>query len=84
MEVVFFFYNIPIITNFLAIFLLVSKFSLLDPDPGGKLNVDPCEFGSKATLKYGGFRSGFSTLPFFCTFSCQLTITYLQYIIFFC
>ena len=36
-------------SNFLAFFLfLVDKFTLLDPDPdpGGKMNADPCGSGS--------------------------------------
>ena len=33
--------KIAIITNFLAFLLfLFEKFSLLDPDPGGKINAD--------------------------------------------
>ena len=30
----------------------MNKFTLLDPDPGGKMNADPCGFRSTA-LKYG-------------------------------
>ena len=42
-----------IITNFLAVFLfLFEKFSLVepDPDPGGKMNADPCRSISTALL----------------------------------
>ena len=30
---------------------LVDKFTLLDPDPGGKMNADPCGSGSTALEK---------------------------------
>ena len=41
--------KVTVISNFLAFFLLlVDKFTLLDPDPGGKMNVDPCGSGSTA------------------------------------
>ena len=41
--------KIAVIRNFLAVFLfLFEKFSLLDPDPGGKMNADPCGSGSTA------------------------------------
>ena len=44
--------KIAIISNFLAFFLfLFEKFSLMDPDPGGKMNADPCGSGSTA-LQY--------------------------------
>ena len=34
--------KVAVISNFLAFFLfLVDKFTLLDPDPGGKMNADP-------------------------------------------
>ena len=31
--------------NFLAFLLLYFNFSLLDPDPGGKMKADPCGSG---------------------------------------
>ena len=38
-----------VISNFLAFFrFLFEKFSLLDPDPGGKMNADPYGSGSTA------------------------------------
>ena len=41
-----------VISNFLAFFqFLVDKFILLDPDPGGKINADPCGSGSTALLQ---------------------------------
>ena len=51
---IFFFKNlikkVAVITNFLAFFqLLVDKFTLLDPDPGGTMNADPCGSGSGST-----------------------------------
>ena len=41
--------KVAVISNFLAFFqFLVDKFTLLDPDPdpGGKMNADPCGSGS--------------------------------------
>ena len=41
--------KVAVISNFLAFFqFLVDKFTLLDPDPGGKMNADPCGSGSTA------------------------------------
>ena len=43
--------KVAVISNFLAFFqFLVDKFTLLDPDPGGKMNADPCGSGSTALL----------------------------------
>ena len=45
--------KLAIMTNFLAFFLfLFDNFSLLDPDPdpGVKMNADPCGSGSTALL----------------------------------
>ena len=42
-------YKVAVISNFLAfVQFLVDKFTLLDPDPGGKMNADPCRSGSTA------------------------------------
>ena len=48
--------KVAVISNFLAFFqFLVDKFTLLDPDPGGKMNADPCGSGSTAlVLEYTG------------------------------
>ena len=41
--------KVAVISNFLAFFqFLVDKFTLLDPDPGEKMNADPCGSGSTA------------------------------------
>ena len=43
--------KVAVISNFLAFLqFLVDKFTLLDPDPdpGGKMNADPCGSGSTA------------------------------------
>ena len=41
--------KVAVISNFLAFFqFLVDKFTLLDPDLGGKMNADPCGSGSTA------------------------------------
>ena len=37
---------------------LVDKFTLLDPDPGGKMNADPCGSGSTALEKIYGTGTG--------------------------
>ena len=42
--------KITIIINFLAHFLLFFYFSLLDPDPVGKMNADLCGSGSTALV----------------------------------
>ena len=40
-------YKVAVISNFLAfIQFIVDKFTLLAPDPGGKMNEDPCGSGS--------------------------------------
>ena len=38
------------LTICLHFFIFSSNFSLLDPDPGGKMNADPCESGSTALV----------------------------------
>ena len=44
--------KVAVISNFLAFFqFLVDKFTLLDPDPGGKMNADPCGSGSTALVE---------------------------------
>ena len=46
--------KVAVISNFLAFFqFLVDKFTLLDPDPGGKMNADPCGSGSTALTGIG-------------------------------
>ena len=50
-------------TNFLAFFhFFKSKFTPLDPDPGGKMNVDPYGAGSRALV------FSFSFMVFFYVF----------------
>ena len=45
------FLKLAIVTTFLAFFLfLFENFSLLDPDPGGKINADPSGSGSTALI----------------------------------
>ena len=44
--------KVEVINNFLAFFqLLVDKFTLPDPDPGGEMNADTCGSGSTALNK---------------------------------
>ena len=46
--------KLAVISNLLAFFLiLVDKFTLLDPDPQGKMNADPCRSVSTALLEIG-------------------------------
>ena len=35
---------------FSIFFVIILKFSLMDPDPGGKMNTDPCGSGSTVLL----------------------------------
>ena len=57
---IFFFYKLQLLpgtgtnTNFCGFFCLFClNFSLLDPDPGGKMDADPCGSGSTAPQDTG-------------------------------
>ena len=62
--------KLAIITNFFV--FLFEKYSLLDSDPGWKMNVDPCGSGSSA---HGGGRGGGAMLVPLVAFLPGLSLT---------
>ena len=53
--------KVAVISNFLVFFqFLVDKFTFLDPDPGGKMNADPCgsRSGSTALMQHSMIQLG--------------------------